>query len=64
MRIIKREISKEEYEQLSKLSYAEQKKKIEDTIPQSWICGYGWYGFSLVGGEHPYIAHRIGNSCD
>lgn len=64
---IKREITKEEYDRLMSLTDAERKAEIEATVPISWWCGYGYYGFRLThytNEDKYYIIHTIGSSCD
>lgn len=63
MNRVETEITKEEYERLSKCENLNA--EIEPTISDIWRYGYGWYGCRLL--EHDnryYIEHNIGSSCD
>ena len=66
MDTIRNEISKEEFEKLQAMSYAEQKAEIfPNGIPESWVMGYGYYGHSVFeqNGKY-YVQYKIGSSCD
>lgn len=63
---IRKEISKEKFEKLQAMSYAEQKAELfPDGIPADWEYGYGYYGHSVFekGGKY-YIQYKLGSSCD
>ncbi len=67
MQEIKKEISKEEYERYTEMSYKQFQDETKETIPIEWFCGYGWYGGRLYKDTEDnkyYIIHKIGNSCD
>ena len=65
MREVEREISREMYINYMARPTREWKEEVEKTIPESWVCGYGYYGTDLVarGGKY-YLIHHIGDSCD
>ena len=63
MRVVKEELTKERYDQLSALKGKELEEELN--IPIEWYCGYGYYGTSLVERDGKYYAiHNIGDSCD
>lgn len=64
MRTYKEEITKNKYDELSKLPDEELYGYIQKDIPDHWRLGYGWYGCRLVedNGKY-YIYHTIGDSC-
>lgn len=66
MEKLKTEISKEEYERLQNMSYADQHAALfPDGLPEAWEFGYGYYGHSVYesGGKY-YRVFKIGSSCD
>lgn len=65
MQQIEREISKELYDNYASRSAADWKAEIREKLPESWVCGYGYYGTDLVAknGKY-YLIHTIGSSCD
>lgn len=66
MNVLKSEITKEEYERLQSMSYAEQHDALfPDGLPEAWEFGYGYYGHRIYesGGKY-YKAFKIGSSCD
>lgn len=59
------EISKEKYDDYMSRPDKEWKAEVDKTIPQAWICGYGYYGNRLAAKDGKYyIVHTIGDSCD
>jgi len=65
MREVKEEISREMYTNYMARPKAEWLPEVEKTIPESWICGYGYYGTELraMDGKY-YLVYSIGDSCD
>lgn len=66
MQTIRRELSKEEYERITKLSKQEQEDALfPKGVPMDWSCGYGYYGhgFTIIDGKY-YATFSIGDSCD
>ena len=60
-----KEISKEEYDRLSSMTYGEVDKEIKDNLSDSIIYGYGYYGNDLLEENGMYFVGRTtGNSCD
>ena len=60
-----REISKEEYDRLSAMSYAEVDSEINDNLPSAVKYGYGYYGHALLEENGMYfLGTTTGNSCD
>ena len=60
-----KEISKEEYDRLSSMSYGEVDKEIKNNLSDSIIYGYGYYGHDLLEENGMYFVGRTtGNSCD
>ena len=58
-------ITKEEYEELNKLSYGEQNKIVESKLSPDILYGYGFYGHFLAASDGEYrIVCRVGDSCD
>ena len=58
MRVVKEELTKERYDQLSALKGKELEEELH--IPIEWYCGT-----SLVDRDGKYYAiHNIGDSCD
>mgnify|MGYP007115377552 CR=1 FL=1 len=61
------EITKDEYEELIIMSYADREQFVNDKLPISIACGYGYYGHRLridpTDGKY-YIICDIGTSCD
>lgn len=66
MQTIYKELTKEEYERIDKLSRNEQHAALfPDGVPLAWECGYGYYGHGLVIKDGKYFAcFSIGDSCD
>lgn len=61
---ITKKITKEEYQE-SKNSPQNYREKVYDNLPQSWVAGYGYYGFRTYEKDDKYyIDHTIGSSCD
>lgn len=63
---IKRELTKEKYDQLTSMPYKDREKALfPDGIPDAWAMGYGYYGheFAQKDGKY-YVVFRIGDSCD
>ena len=60
-----REVDKEEYERLQKMSYGERTEEIEEDLSASIKYGYGYYGHNLCkeNGKF-YMGITSGNSCD
>lgn len=61
------EISQDEYERLKAMSYSERNDIVCDRLPQSILCGYGYYGHSLYYSKSDnkyYIICNIGSNCD
>jgi len=62
---IKREITKEEFDRLMAMPYGARSSEIRNSLPDYIICGYGYYGHSLVSRDGKYLIEiSIGNSCD
>lgn len=66
MQYVKREITKEEYLELQKLSNKEQEERLfPDGIPASWACGYGYYGHGFIIRDGKYYAvFTLGSTMD
>ena len=66
MRHIHRELTKDEYIKLLKMTYQEQHDWLfPDGIPVAWKCGYGYYGHKIKKIKEHYCAtFTIGDSCD
>lgn len=66
MQTITNEISKEKYDTLKDLTYAEQESALfPNGIPEAWEWGYGYYGHAVYEKDGKYyVSHRIGSSCD
>lgn len=66
MKSVKREITKEEYDSLSKKNYGEQHSALfPDGVPDAWEYGYGYYGHSIREENGKYYAvFEIGSSCE
>ena len=66
MQTIRDEISKEKFEKLQAMSYAEQEDELfPNGIPAAWEYGYGYYGHAVLeaGGKY-YVQYKIGSSCE
>ena len=66
MQTIRDEISKEKFEKLQAMSYAEQEAELfPNGIPEAWEYGYGYYGHSVFerGGKY-FVQFKVGSSCD
>ena len=66
MTTVYRELEKEEYDRITKLSYQEQHDALfPNGVPIAWACGYGYYGhgFVISDGKH-FATFSIGDSCD
>jgi len=60
-----REIPKEEYDRLCKLSRKEFTEEVEAGLDEAILCGYGFYGCDVtVRDDKYYLIKRIGTSCD
>ena len=60
-----KEISKEEYDRLSAMSYAEVDSEINENLPSAVKYGYGYYGHALLEENGMYfLGTTTGNSCD
>ena len=60
-----REITKECYEALSQMDYAEVSDIIEAGLSEAERCGYGFYGHDLCKKDGKYyLGKSIGASCD
>ena len=65
MQEIKKEITKEQYEDYLGMTYKARNEEIKDKIPIGWLLGYGYYGHRLMQyGDKYYIVHTIGSTCD
>lgn len=66
MQRITNEISKEKYDKLKGMTYAEQEKEIfPNGIPDAWQWGYGYYGHAIYEKDGKYYeTYSIGSSCD
>lgn len=65
MRESRRTITKEEYDRLSALTYAEADKEITSKLSDTILIGYGYYGHRLCHDKQDYyLLLTIGNSCD
>lgn len=62
---MKRKISKEEYDRMSKLSYGELSSEVRSGLSEATIYGYGYYGCRLSSKDDEYYLNiNIGSSCD
>ena len=60
-----KEISKEEYDRLSAMTYWEVESEIEKNLSDSIRYGYGYYGHKLLEENGMYfLGTTTGNSCD
>lgn len=66
MQCVKREITKEEYLELQKLSHKDQEKRLfPNGIPEQWQCGYGYYGHGFIIRDGKYYAvFSLGSTMD
>ncbi len=66
MQCVKREITKEEYLELQKLSRKDQEKRLfPNGIPEPWTCGYGYYGHGFIIRDGKYYAvFSLGSTMD
>ena len=66
MQKVREEITKEQFEKLQAMSYAEQHDELfPNGVPESWAMGYGYYGHLLIEKDGKYYAvYKIGSSCD
>ena len=66
MKEIRHALTREEYEELITLSYNEQQERLFPRgIPETWLCGYGYYGHRICVLEgKPYAEFSLGDSCD
>lgn len=60
-----KEITKEEYDRLSGMTYEEVNKEITDGLSPEIKWGYGYYGHILTEADGMYfLGMKIGGSCD
>lgn len=60
-----KEISREEYIRLNKMSVGELSDTVFETLDKSIIYGYGFYGASVCTEDgRYYVKIRQGNTCD
>ena len=60
-----KEISKEEYDRLSSMSYGEVDREIKNNLSDSIIYGYGYYRHDLLEENGMYfLGTTTGNSCE
>ena len=66
MQSVKREITEEEYNELVKLPYKEQERRLfPNGIPAPWQCGYGYYGHGFIIRDGKYYAvFSLGSTMD
>lgn len=65
MKYLENEISKEEYERMSAMTYGELTEEIEKNLPDYIKWGYCYYGHRLEEKDGKYyLIYKIGSTCD